>query len=171
MRFAVMVEGQEDVTWEQWRALAATAERLGFEALLRSDHYGSVDGDTTRGALDAWSTICGLAATTSTLRLGTLVSPATFRHPSVLAKSAVTADHISGGRIEVGIGTGWHEAEHRAYGFPFPPMKERMDRLAEQLEVIAGSWAPGPFSFAGRALRGRRTSTRCPSRSRTRCRC
>ena len=149
MRFAVMVEGQEDVTWEQWRALAATAERLGFDALLRSDHYGSVDGDTTRGSLDAWSTICGLAATTSTLRLGTLVSPATFRHPSVLAKSAVTADHISGGRIEVGIGTGWHEAEHRAYGFPFPPMKTRMDRLAEQLEIIAGSWAPGPFSFAG----------------------
>ena len=149
MRFAVMVEGQEDVTWEQWLALAATAERLGFEALLRSDHYGSVDGDTARGSLDAWSTICGLAATTTTLRLGTLVSPATFRHPSVLAKSAVTADHISGGRIEVGIGTGWHEAEHRAYGFPFPPMKVRMDRLAEQLEIIAGSWAPGPFSFAG----------------------
>ena len=149
MRFAVMVEGQEDVTWEQWRALAATAERLGFDALLRSDHYGSVDGDTARGSLDAWSTICGLAATTSTLRLGTLVSPATFRHPSVLAKSAVTADHISGGRIEVGIGTGWHEAEHRAYGFPFPPMKTRMDRLAEQLEIFAGSWAPGPFSFAG----------------------
>ena len=149
MRFAVMVEGQEDVTWEQWQTLAATAERLGFEALLRSDHYGSVDGDTTRGALDAWSTVCGLAAITSTLRLGTLVSPATFRHPSVLAKSAVTADHISGGRIEVGIGTGWHVDEHRAYGFPFPSMKERMDRLAEQLEVIAGSWAPGPFSFAG----------------------
>ena len=149
MRFAVMVEGQEDVTWEQWGALAATTERLGFDALLRSDHYGSVDGDTARGSLDAWSTICGLAATTSTLRLGTLVSPATFRHPSVLAKSAVTADHISGGRIEVGIGTGWHEAEHRAYGFPFPPMKARMDRLAEQLEIIAGSWAPGPFSFAG----------------------
>lgn len=150
MRFAVMVEGQEDVTWEQWLALAATAERLGFEALLRSDHYGSVDGDTARGSLDAWSTICGLAATTTTLRLGTLVSPATFRHPSVLAKSAVTADHISGGRIELGIGTGWHAAEHRAYGFPFPPMKVRMDRLAEQLEIVAGSWAPGPFSFAGK---------------------
>ena len=149
MRFAVMVEGQEDVTWEHWRALAATTERLGFDALLRSDHYGSVDGDTARGSLDAWSTICGLAATTSTLRLGTLVSPATFRHPSVLAKSAVTADHISGGRIEVGIGTGWHEAEHRAYGFPFPPMKARMDRLAEQLEIVARSWAPGPFSFTG----------------------
>ena len=149
MRFAVMIEGQEDVTWEDWLALARACERLGIEALLRSDHYGSVDGDATRGSLDAWGTICGLAAVTSTLRLGTLVSPATFRHPSVLAKSAVTADHISGGRIELGIGTGWNVAEHRAYGFPFPPMKQRMDLLAEQLEVISGSLGAGPFSFAG----------------------
>ena len=149
MRFAVMIEGQEDVGWEDWTAVAATAERLGFEALFRSDHYASVDGERTRGALDAWTTIAGLAAVTSTLRLGTLVSPATFRHPSVLAKAAVTADHISGGRIEVGIGTGWNEPEHRLYGFPFPPMKTRMDRLAEQLEIITGAWGDGPFSFAG----------------------
>src|SRR5215208_6929991 len=149
MRLAVMVEGQEDVSWEDWVELAATAERLGFDALLRSDHYGSVDGDTTRGSLDAWSTICGLAATTSTLRLGTLVSPATFRHPSVLAKNAVTADHVSGGRIEVGIGTGWNAAEHHAYGFRFPPMRERMDRLAEQLEIVTRSWEDGAFSFSG----------------------
>jgi alkanesulfonate monooxygenase SsuD/methylene tetrahydromethanopterin reductase-like flavin-dependent oxidoreductase (luciferase family) len=149
MRFAVMIEGQEDVTWEDWLALARACERLGIEALLRSDHYGSVDGDASRGSLDAWGTICGLAAVTSTLRLGTLVSPATFRHPSVLAKSAVTADHISGGRIELGIGTGWNVAEHRAYGFPFPRMKQRMDLLAEQLEVVSGSLGAGPFSFAG----------------------
>ena len=149
MRFAVMIEGQEDVGWEDWVAVAETCERLGFEALFRSDHYGSVDGVEARGALDAWGTLCGLAAITSTLRLGTLVSPATFRHPSVLAKNAVTADHISGGRIEVGLGTGWHDREHRAYGFPFPPMKTRMDRLAEQLEIVSRSWEDGAFSFAG----------------------
>src|SRR5918997_727788 len=149
MRFAVMVEGQEDVTWEEWVALARTCERLGFEALFRSDHYGSVEGVESRGSLDAWGTVCALAAITSEVRLGTLVSPATFRHPSVLAKSAVTADHISGGRIELGIGTGWNEREHRAYGFPFPALKTRMDRLAEQLAIVSGTFADGPFSFGG----------------------
>jgi F420-dependent oxidoreductase-like protein len=144
-----MIEGQEGVTWEDWVALAEACERLGFEALFRSDHYLSVMGQAGRGSLDAWSTICGLAARTETVRLGTLVSPATFRHPSVLAKSAVTADHISGGRVEVGLGTGWLEDEHRAYGFEFPSMRTRMDRLAEQLEIVAGSWRPGPFSFRG----------------------
>jgi len=145
----VMVEGQEDVTWDDWVAIAQACERLGFEALFRSDHYGSVEGFGERGSLDAWGTLCALAAITSELRLGTLVSPATFRHPSVLAKNAVTADRISGGRVELGIGTGWLEAEHRAYGFPFPPLRTRMDRLAEQLEIIRGSWADGRFDFAG----------------------
>jgi len=149
MRFAVMIEGQEDVTWDDWVALAQACERLGFEALFRSDHYLSVMDGRDRGSLDAWGTICGLAAITSTVRLGTLVSPATFRHPSVLAKNAVTADHISGGRVDLGIGTGWMEAEHRAYGFPFPPMGERMDRLAEQLEIVSGSLGTEPISFAG----------------------
>ncbi len=144
-----MIEGQEGVTWEDWVALAQACERLGFEALFRSDHYLSVMGAAGRGSLDAWGTLSGLAAVTSTLRLGTLVSPATFRHPSVLAKSAVTVDHISGGRLELGIGTGWLEAEHRAYGFPFPAMGVRMDRLEEQLEIVSGSFAPGPFSFGG----------------------
>jgi F420-dependent oxidoreductase-like protein len=149
MRLALMVEGQEDVTWDDWRALAATGERLGFQALFRSDHYLSVDGRSERSALDAWGTLCALAATTTSLRLGTLVSPATFRHPSVLAKLAVTGDRISGGRVELGIGAGWLEAEHRAYGFPFPPLGVRMDRLAEQLSIIRGAWGPGPFSFDG----------------------
>ena len=148
-----MIEGQEDVTWEDWVAIAQACERLGFEALFRSDHYLSVMGGDDRGSLDAWGTLCGLAAVTSTLRLGTLVSPATFRHPSVLAKSAVTADHISGGRVELGIGTGWLEREHRAYGFPFPPLGTRMDRLAEQLEIVSGSFARGPFSFEGEHYR------------------
>ena len=149
MRFAIMIEGQQGVTWDDWLALARDCERLGFETLFRSDHYGNDWDAPFLGSLDAWGTICGLAAVTERLRLGTLVSPATFRHPSNLAKLAVTADHISAGRIELGIGTGWMEQEHRAYGFPFPPMRERMDRLAEQLEVIAGSFAPGPFSFSG----------------------
>jgi F420-dependent oxidoreductase-like protein len=149
MRFAVMIEGQEDVGWDDWLALARACERLGFEALFRSDHYLSVEGAHERGSLDAWATLSALAAVTSTVRLGTLVSPATFRHPSVLAKNAVTADHVSGGRIEVGLGTGWSEPEHRAYGFPFPRMRVRMDRLAEQLEIVTRSWGDGPFSFAG----------------------
>ena len=145
MRFAVMIEGQEDVGWDDWVALARSCERLGFEALFRSDHYLSVDGEDGFGALDAWGTICALAAVTSELRLGTLVSPATFRHPSNLAKLAVTADHVSGGRVELGLGTGWHDAEHRAFGFPGPSM----DRMAEQLAVIEGIFGPGPFSFRG----------------------
>src|SRR4051812_16858384 len=149
MRFDLMIEGQEDVSWEQWQRLAATAEQLGFTALMRSDHYLSVDGHGTRGALDAWGTVTALAAITSHLRLGTLVSPATFRHPSVLAKTVVTADHVSGGRVELGMGAGWLDAEHRAYGFPFAPTRTRMDVLAEQLEIVHRSWKPGPFSFHG----------------------
>jgi alkanesulfonate monooxygenase SsuD/methylene tetrahydromethanopterin reductase-like flavin-dependent oxidoreductase (luciferase family) len=149
VRFALMIEGQEDVTWADWVVLADACETLGIEGLFRSDHYLSVAGDHARGALDAWGTICGLAAITTRLRLGALVSPATFRHPSEFAKLAVTADHISGGRIEVGLGAGWMEAEHRAYGFPFGTLRERMDRYAEQLEIVHRSFEPGPFSFHG----------------------
>jgi F420-dependent oxidoreductase-like protein len=144
-----MIEGQEDVSWDDWRALAQACEEHGIEALFRSDHYLSVEGRGERGSLDAWATIAALAATTSTVRLGTLVSPATFRHPSELAKVVVTADHVSGGRVELGMGTGWLEAEHEAYGFPFPPLAERMALLEEQLQVVAGEWAGGPFSFEG----------------------
>jgi F420-dependent oxidoreductase-like protein len=150
MRVCLMIEGQEDVTWEDWRALAGACEEHGVEALFRSDHYLSVDGRGERGSLDAWATIAALAAVTSTVRLGTLVSPATFRHPSELAKVVVSADHASGGRVELGMGTGWLEAEHDAYGFPFPALAERMSVLQEQLQVVAGQWAEGPFSFEGR---------------------
>jgi F420-dependent oxidoreductase-like protein len=149
MRVCLMIEGQEDVTWEQWQAIAATAEASGFEALFRSDHYASVMGASGRGSLDAWTTLAGLAAVTSRLRLGTLVSPATFRHPSVLAKAAVTVDHISGGRVEVGMGAGWLDAEHRAYGFPFYDTRTRLELLAEQIEIVHRSWKPGSFSFSG----------------------
>jgi F420-dependent oxidoreductase-like protein len=151
MRIALMIEGQEDVTWEDWVALAETCEASGIEALFRSDHYVSVSGHRERGALDAWGTINALAARTTTLRLGTLVSPASFRHPTVLAKLATTADHVSGGRVELGLGTGWHEVEHSAYGFPFTSMRERMDVLEEQLAVIHdGHWGEDEhYSFSG----------------------
>ncbi len=150
VRIAVMIEGQEDVTWDDWVALADACERSGVEALFRSDHYVSVMGEGERGSLDAWGTLCALAAHTSTLRLGTMVSPSSFRHPSVLAKLVTTADHVSGGRIELGLGTGWSEIEHTSYGFPFLSMKERMDVLEEQLEIIHdGHWSDGPFSFKG----------------------
>jgi F420-dependent oxidoreductase-like protein len=150
MRVCLMIEGQEGVTWDQWRALATTAEAAGFEALFRSDHYQSLDGKPKAGSLDAWSTINALAALTTTLRLGTLVSPATFRHPSVLARTVVTADHVSSGRVELGIGAGWHEGEHRAFGFPFETTKDRFDRLEEQIEIVSRSWEQEPFDFHGR---------------------
>ena len=150
MRVCLMIEGQEDVTWEQWLALAGACEEHGLEALFRSDHYGPLMGMPERGSLDAWATLAGLAARTSRIRLGTLVSPATFRHPSVLAKSVVTADHISGGRVELGLGAGWHEGEHRAFGFDFPPTPVRMERLAEQLEIVSRTFTEDSFSFPGR---------------------
>jgi F420-dependent oxidoreductase-like protein len=149
MRICLMIEGQEGVTWEQWKALAAACDEHGFEALFRSDHYLSVAGHEDRGSLDAWTTLAALAAVTSRVRLGTLVSPATFRHPSVLAKSAVTVDQVSGGRAELGIGAGWLEAEHRAYGFPFAKTGVRMDVMAEQMEIVARSFAAERFSFKG----------------------
>lgn len=150
-----MIEGQEDVTWDDWLALARACEEHGVEALFRSDHYLSVEGRGERGSLDAWATISALAAVTSTVRLGTLVSPVTFRHPSELAKVVATADHVSGGRVELGMGTGWLRAEHEAYGFPFPPLGDRMRELEEQLAVVTGEWAEGPFSFEGRRHRVR----------------
>jgi F420-dependent oxidoreductase-like protein len=149
MRVCLMVEGQEDVTWEQWLALAGACERHGLEGMFRSDHYESVMGMRERGSLDAWATLAALAARTDRIRLGTLVSPATFRHPSVLAKTVATVDHISGGRVELGLGAGWHEGEHRAYGFEFPATGVRMARLAEQLEIVTRSFSEDAFSFAG----------------------
>jgi F420-dependent oxidoreductase-like protein len=145
-----MIEGQEDVTWADWLGLARACEEHGVEALFRSDHYLSVEGRGERGSLDAWASLAALAAVTSTVRLGTLVSPATFRHPSELAKVVASVDQVSGGRVELGLGTGWSEPEHLAFGFPFPPLGERMGVLEEQLQVVSGQWADGPFSFEGR---------------------
>ncbi len=144
-----MIEGQEDVTWEDWLAIARCCEESGIGTLYRSDHYLSVEDRRERGSLDAWATIAALGAVTSSLRLGTMVSPTTFRHPSVLAKLAVSADHISGGRAELGIGAGWWDREHEAYGFDLPPVGPRLDAMEEQMRIIAGQLAPGEFSFKG----------------------
>lgn len=151
MDLCLMIEGQEGVTWPQWRAIAEACERHGIGSLFRSDHYMNLDGrHPERASLDAWGTLCGLAAVTTRLRLGTMVSPATFRHPSELAKLVVTADHISGGRIELGLGAGWHEREHAAYGFPFADTRTRLDVLEEQLQIVRCTWGEQPFTFTGR---------------------
>jgi F420-dependent oxidoreductase-like protein len=149
MRFCLMLEGQEGVTWEEWVAAAQTAERLGFDAIFTSDHYFSVMGNRDRGSSDAWTNLAGLAAVTSTIRLGTLVSPVTFREPAVLAKAAVTVDRISHGRVEIGMGAGWWEEEHRTHGFPFPSVDERFARLEEQLEIVHRLLTEDVFTFEG----------------------
>jgi F420-dependent oxidoreductase-like protein len=148
-----MIEGQEGVTWEQWVALADACERAGIETLFRSDHYLSFSNPHERPAHDAWATLAGLAARTTTLRLGTLVSPVTFRHPSLLANAVSTADHISGGRVELGMGAGWNELEHEAFGFPFPPLRVRLEHLAEQIEIVHRLWTEKHVSFEGRHYR------------------
>jgi alkanesulfonate monooxygenase SsuD/methylene tetrahydromethanopterin reductase-like flavin-dependent oxidoreductase (luciferase family) len=131
-----MVEGQEGVSWQEWLALAAACEEHGVEALFRSDHYLSLDAPRERAATDAWTLLGALAARTSRLRLGTLVSPVTFRHPAVVAKAVATVDHISDGRVEVGMGAGWMEQEHEEFRFPFPKTSERVAMLAEQIEHV-----------------------------------
>jgi F420-dependent oxidoreductase-like protein len=150
VQLCLMIEGQEGVTWPQWLDLARACEEHAIPALFRSDHYLNLDGrHPERGSLDAWGTVNALAAVTTTLRFGTMVSPATFRHPSVLAKLVVTADHVSGGRIELGLGAGWHQREHEAHGFPFPSTRVRMDILEEQLQIVFGHWGDQTFSFDG----------------------
>ena len=148
MRVCLMIEGQEGVTWDDWVRLARLAEEHGLEGLFRSDHYTAIirpDAD----AHDAWATLAGLAAVTERIRLGTMVSPATFRHPSVLARMAVTVDHISGGRVEVGMGSGWYEREHEAHGFPFLDGRQRFALFAEQVEIVVRSWTEERFDHDG----------------------
>jgi len=144
MRIALMIEGQEGVTWEQWLALATAAEAAGLDGLFRSDHYRSIMRGDPTGSLDAWTTLAAIAARTERLRLGTMVSPVTFRPASVLAKAVTTVDHISNGRAELGIGAGWFEAEHETYGFPFRTTRERLDELDRQLAEITRQWIEAP---------------------------
>ena len=148
-----MIEGQEGVSWEEWVALARAVEDSGLEGLFRSDHYAGLMGDETRGSLDAWTTLAALGALTERIRLGSMVSPVTFRHPSLLAKAVTTADHLSGGRVELGIGAGWNVREHEAYGFPFPELPERLEWLEEQVELILRQWTEDRVTFEGRHFR------------------
>jgi alkanesulfonate monooxygenase SsuD/methylene tetrahydromethanopterin reductase-like flavin-dependent oxidoreductase (luciferase family) len=153
VKLGVSVEIQEGMSYDDARALVGAAEDAGYDAALLAEHYCASSGTEDRLAADAWVYLAALARDTERIRLGTLVSPVTFRHPSVLAKLAASLDHVSGGRAELGLGAGWLEAEHAAYGLPFPAAKERVDLLEEQLQVIAGLWTQEPFSHEGAAYR------------------
>ncbi|MCI4062064.1 LLM class F420-dependent oxidoreductase [Micromonospora sp. R77] len=153
MELRIFTEPQQGASYDQLLAVARCAEDAGYGAFFRSDHYlkmGSVSGDP--GPTDAWTTLAGLARDTSRIRLGTLMTAATFRLPGPLAITVAQVDQMSGGRVELGIGTGWYAEEHSAYGIPFPALGERFDRLEEQLAVITGLWETPvgqTFDFAG----------------------
>jgi F420-dependent oxidoreductase-like protein len=150
MELRVFTEPQQGATYDDLLRVALEAERLGFGAFFRSDHYLAMGVDGQPGPSDAWVTLAGLARETSTIRLGTLMTSATFRHPGPLAIAVAGVDQMSGGRVELGLGAGWYESEHAAYGIPFPDTGQRFDVLEEQLAVITGLWAStGDFSFKG----------------------
>ena len=152
MDFRVFCEPQQGASYTDQLAVAEAAESLGFSAFFRSDHYLAMSGDGLPGPSDSWVTLAGIARETRTIRLGTLVTSATFRYPGPLAISVAEVDEMSGGRVEFGIGAGWFEAEHRAYAIPFPGLGERFDRLTEQLEIITGLWntpVGRTFDYAG----------------------
>ncbi len=156
MQLRVFTEPQQGATYDALLRVARATEDLGFDAFFRSDHYRHFDGDGGPGPTDAWATLAALARDTSRIRLGTLVTPATFRLPGPLAITVAQVDQMSGGRVELGLGAGWYEEEHRAYGIDFPPVAERFDRLEEQLAVVTGLWGTPPgetFSFRGRHYR------------------
>ncbi|GGD31677.1 LLM class F420-dependent oxidoreductase [Nocardioides daphniae] len=152
MELRIFTEPQQGATYDDLLAVARASERLGFGAFFRSDHYLTMGGDGLPGPTDAWTTLAGLARDTSTIRLGTLMTSATFRHPGVLAIQVAQVDQMSGGRVELGLGAGWFTEEHTAYGIPFPDTRERFDRYAEQLEIVTGLWGTPvgeTYSFAG----------------------
>jgi F420-dependent oxidoreductase-like protein len=153
VRLRIFTEPQFGATYDQLLAVARLAEELGFDAFFRSDHYLTMgEGDGRPGPTDAWVTLAALARETTTIRLGTLVTAATFRLPGPLAISVAQVDAMSNGRVELGIGAGWYDTEHTAYGIPFPSTRERFDRLEEQLAVITGLWSTplgDRFSFDG----------------------
>jgi F420-dependent oxidoreductase-like protein len=153
MRLRIFTEPQQGATYDELLAVASVAEEVGFDAFFRSDHYLRMGGgDPGPGPTDAWITLAGLARDTRRIRLGTLLSSATFRLPGPLAVSVAQVDAMSGGRVELGLGAGWFEAEHTAYGIAFPPIAERFGRLAEQLAIIHGIWTGSsrePFDFNG----------------------
>lgn len=153
MDLRIFTEPQQGATYDQLLTVALEAERCGFDAFFRSDHYLTMGGDGLPGPSDAWITLAGLARETTTIRLGTLVTAATFRLPGPLAISVAGVDQMSNGRVELGIGAGWYDGEHTAYGIPFPALGERFERLEEQLAILTGLWsAPDgeTFSYPGR---------------------
>src|SRR5271165_3470563 len=157
MLLRIFTEPQQGASYDELLAVARAAEDLGFDAFFRSDHFLVMGGGHgLPGPTDAWVTLGGIARETSRIRLGTLVTSATFRLPGPLAVSVAEVDAMSDGRVELGLGAGWYEAEHTAYGIPFPPLGERFERLAEQLAVITGLWATPAgerFTFTGRHYR------------------
>ena len=156
MELRIFTEPQQGATYDDLLAVARTAEELGFGAFFRSDHYLGMGTEGLPGPSDAWVTLAGLARDTSTIRLGTMMTSATFRHPGPLAIAVANVDQMSGGRVELGIGAGWFEQEHTAYGIPFPSTGERFDRFEEQLAVITGLWGTPEgerFSFDGEHYR------------------
>jgi alkanesulfonate monooxygenase len=153
MKVRIFVEPQQGAEYQRLLAVAQEAEACGFDAFFRSDHYLTMGGDGLPGPTDAWVTLGALARETSHIRLGTLVTSSTFRWPGILAITVAQVDGMSGGRIELGLGTGWYEGEHTAYGIPFQPLGERFERLEEQLTIITGLWDTPPgetYSFAGK---------------------
>lgn len=154
MRLRVLMEPRRGATYEQILALAQTTEEAGFDAFFRSDHYLGIDADDPAYLpTDSWTTLAGLALQTSRVRLGTLMTASTFRHPGPLAVTVATVHAMSGGRVELGIGAAWYEREHRSFGIPFPAIGERFDRLEEQLNVITGLWSTPRgerFSYSGK---------------------
>lgn len=154
MDLRIFIEPQQGASYEQQLAVAQTAEALGFDAFFRSDHYLAMgSGSGLPGPTDSWVTLGALARETKTIRLGTMVTSATFRPPGVLAIEVAQVDAMSGGRVELGLGSGWFDAEHRAYGVPFPDLGERFDRLEEQFEILTGLWTTPVgerYSFDGK---------------------
>jgi len=140
VQLRIFTEPQQGATYDQLLAVAKATEDLGYDAFFRSDHFSGMNTDGRPGPSDAWITLAGLARETSRIRLGTLVTSATFRLPGPFAVAVANVDQMSGGRVELGLGAGWYEPEHRGYGIPFPPVKERFDRLEETFEIITGLW-------------------------------
>ena len=153
MQLRIFIEPQQGATYDQQVRMAQAAEAYGFDALFRSDHFLTMGGDGLPGPTDAWVTLAGLARETERIRLGTLVTSATFRLPGILAVQVAEVDAMSGGRVEIGLGAGWYDAEHTAYGVPFPPVGERFERLEEQFAILTGLWGTPrgkTFDFEGK---------------------
>ena len=153
MRFALMLEPQQGLTYEDQLAAARLAEEVGFETFFRSDHYANFPGDADGPATDAWTVLAGLARDTQRIGLGTLVSPVTFRHPGNFVKVVTTVDHMSGGRVEIGVGAGWNEEDHSRLGLPFPPIAERADLVEDELAILHGLLtADDGWSYTGKQI-------------------